>query len=663
MSTNVPPMSEPTEPNSGWAPPPPPAGGQIPTLPPASPSPSAPAAPSPWQQQPTSAWQQPSPTGWSGGDNTKPMVPLGGAPTESGAPKRSRGKTIGALVGVGALIAAGGFAVVTITGNDSAGGAASPSEVGTALTTALDNEDMLGVIDLLLPGEREAFREPLIQTLDNLRRLEVVSDDASLRKIGGIDIQLTDVTVDEQPTNVSDIVNLEISGSATVSVNGDEVPLGGLLIDEAFDGERPDLDAEPESEEFNDVPLTVVERDGRWYLSAFYSAAEASRRDLDDDLDIPEVGVVAEGAGSPEGAVDDMLEAISDQNLERMIALLDPNEAEALQRYAPLFLDDAQEEFDAAGINWSISDTTFAVEGSGSRRFVAVETFSFSGTDGDSDISADFADGCLTVDIDGDETEVCTSDYGRIDEMFGASIGEVTPAVTDLISTIQAAFEDFDASGIAVHEVGGSWYVSPLRSYTTLMNDILDALDTGEVRDIAAGVRAVADEIFGGFEDDFSEEEVVIEDFPVDTIPVDDPTFDTVPDDTAVDEFAALNECYSEFEAAAALTCMRDGIAAGTIDPTFVPATFRFPECGVSEAYWDGMYEMADAEFVALIEAAAPCFRALVDAGTIESWDVPDELFAPGCLEGRNWYSTDDEAYTERFFECAAKRREETIGV
>ena len=392
MSTNVPPMSEPTEPNPGWAPPLPPAGGQIPTLPPASPSPSAPAPPSPWQQQPTSPWQQQPTTGWSGSDNTEPMVPLGGALTESGAPKRSRGKKIGALVGVGALIAAGGFAVVTITGNDSAGGAASPSEVGTALTTALDNEDMLGVIDLLLPGEREAFREPLIQTLDNLRRLEVVSEDASLSKVGGIDIQLTDVTVNEQPTNVSDIVNLEISGSATVSVNGDEVPLGGLLIDEAFDGERPDLDAEPESEEFNDVPLTVVERDGRWYLSAFYSAAEDSRRNLDDEIDIPEVGVVAEGSGSPEGAVDDMLEAISDQNLERMIALLDPNEAEALQRYAPLFLDDAQDEFDAAAINWSISDTTFAVEGSGSRRFVAVETFSFSGTDGNSDISADFAD-------------------------------------------------------------------------------------------------------------------------------------------------------------------------------------------------------------------------------------------------------------------------------
>ena len=101
--------------------------------------------------------------------------------------------------------------MVSITGNSDSGGAASPTEVGTQLTAALDNEDVLGVVDLLLPGERETFRDPLIRTVDNLVRLEVLADDASLSGVAGFDVQFSDVTVREEPTNVDDIVNIFLS--------------------------------------------------------------------------------------------------------------------------------------------------------------------------------------------------------------------------------------------------------------------------------------------------------------------------------------------------------------------------------------------------------------------------------------------------------------------
>ena len=77
-------------------------------------------------------------------------------------PRRSRGKMIGALVGVIAILGAGTFAFTQLRSNDSSGGASKPEEVGNKLVTALGNEDVLGAIDLLLPGERDTFRQPMI---------------------------------------------------------------------------------------------------------------------------------------------------------------------------------------------------------------------------------------------------------------------------------------------------------------------------------------------------------------------------------------------------------------------------------------------------------------------------------------------------------------------
>ena len=57
-------------------------------------------------------------------------------------------------------------------------------------------EDALGVVDLLLPGERETMRQPLIDIVDNLKRLEIADSSASLDKIGGLDIAFENVQVE-----------------------------------------------------------------------------------------------------------------------------------------------------------------------------------------------------------------------------------------------------------------------------------------------------------------------------------------------------------------------------------------------------------------------------------------------------------------------------------
>ena len=237
------------------------------------------------------------------GLGSPPFLAHDGEPTATVVPagatgKRSKGKVVGGLVAVVALLGAGGFAVSKIVaGND--GGAASPSEVGTRLMDALAAEDALGVVDLLLPGERNMMRQPLIDIVDNLKRLEIVDNTATLDKVGGLDIVFDNVQVAPTDTNVADVSDIRITATGTASVDGAAVPIGNLLIDEAFGGDRPDLNSYPQNSDI-DWKLATVERDGRWYLSAFYSIAENARQ---SGHDIPETPVVARGADSPEGAV------------------------------------------------------------------------------------------------------------------------------------------------------------------------------------------------------------------------------------------------------------------------------------------------------------------------------------------------------------------------
>ena len=92
--------------------------------------------------------------------------------------------------------------------------------------------------------------------------------------------------VEPTDTNVDDVSNIRITATGTASIDGDTVPIGQLLIDEAFGGDRPDLDSEPQDSDV-DWKLATVKSDGRWYLSAFYSIAENARNGGDD---IPESG-------------------------------------------------------------------------------------------------------------------------------------------------------------------------------------------------------------------------------------------------------------------------------------------------------------------------------------------------------------------------------------
>jgi hypothetical protein len=421
-----------------------------------------------------------------------PLTPDGGP-----APSGSKGKLVAVVVGALVLVAAGIFAITRLGGGDaSAGGADSPEAAGQAVLDALGDEDVLGMIDVLLPGERETMRGPVSDLAGELTRLEVLSDDASLSDVGGVDVVFATTAVDVEPTNAEDVVNLRMHGDVSVAVDGEALPIGDIVYDNVPEADPAEVTVEaPEPVAF-EVPITAVRKDGRWYVSLFYSVAESARAEA--GFDIPADPIVPTGGDSPEDAVDAFLAGTEALDLRAIVASLNPDEFEALQRYGPAFLDEAQQEIDTAGVELTLDEADYDVQGDGDRRAVAVTYLSGAITADGETVPFEYEDGCVrATSPDGTETiDSCTFEDSAATDVFGAD----TEAVADLMAMIEAAMADYDNPGVIVQQVDGTWYLSPMATGAEQALAFLRALDREEVESIGGEIA----ELFGDVMDDVS---------------------------------------------------------------------------------------------------------------------------------------------------------------
>ena len=409
------------------------------------------------QQQPTTPWNPPVPgTTWQpGAAPAEPVHEVLLAPIEERKP--GRGRRIAAIGAATALLAAGGFAIVQVAGKGSQGGAETPKAAIEQLVGAINNEDALGAMDLLLPGERTTFKQPLTDMVTELRRLKVLAPAAKLDGVSGVDAAITlgEVRVSEV---ADDIAAVTLSGHAKGAVDTAKLPIGEFLLDKVFHGEAPTGVRQGEGDfpgSGTPVRLATVKRDGRWYVSIWYSVAEAVRN---DGAAVPKLedALKPAGADTADGAVDQMLQAIAKTDLTAAISGLDPHEAEALQRYAPLFVGDGQTAVDQfladSGIKLTISDTAYDVAADGDAATVDIKSFKISVLQPDSDpITVDYAAGCIVIKMpnsDGSEPKkTCVNDSTKV-----------------LADNGLAALSKIRAGGIRVAKVDGKWFVSPLGS-------------------------------------------------------------------------------------------------------------------------------------------------------------------------------------------------------
>ena len=406
-------------------------------------------------------------------------------------------------VGAAAIVAAGAFAVVQLSGSDN-----NPEDPVREMLEAAERGDVLGVLEQLAPGERDAVRDGVVELVDELERLEVL-ENADLSALTGYDLSIEGLEL------ASDVVGDGLAhvrveaGTSRYEVRAKEFPLGDFVRDIVGDNLE---DAETSGEdplELNDPDfLTTVERDGRWYVSIAYTLAEVARTEAGVALDDLGEGITPAGADSPEDAVRAMVEAGAELDIERMISLLAPDEMGALQEYSALYLDDARDATEDVLSTWEIrlNDLSLSSETDGDESLVKVEELALEATDGETTVT--IADGCVGVDFPGPPP-------GEEDYYYPQDI-DLCPGDNPMDALTDTPFGFFFASpdieppqigsgqpegGIVAHQVDGKWYISPTRTGLHNLVAVARILDRQDLDEI----RAYVEEVFASFESGFEE--------------------------------------------------------------------------------------------------------------------------------------------------------------
>jgi hypothetical protein len=456
----------------------------------------------------TPDWSRPADGPVPGG--VEPALTLESEGTvERGASAPRGARVVAALIGVALLAGGTAFAATQI-------GSSGPGTAEEAVQEMLDaagNEDVLGLLAALDPGERDALKQPVEDMFAELERLEVVDPSLELTGIEGIDFEFSNVELRSEPVR-DDLVRVYfVGGTVTSSVDGETLPIGDFVEDtiERFDGDISDLD-DSTTEDLQDDDSFLVAHKGSegWRVSIGYSIAEAAR--LDAGLPMPGGGITPIGAESPEAAVDGLAHAVADLDLRGMIARLSPAEMAALQDYAGLFIDEAEAELAEASsdVDIVIDDLQLRSDVSGNRASVFVDRFDFTvdyqGEKASVGIEGDCftLEGALVEDAMEDwpfgEGPVCADD---MEEMYTQALEESGLETTGDLPT----FPSFETPslGITTMEVDGQWYVAPVSTYMDGTVAVLRVLERSHLDAMVDFVEEMMTMFTGSYEESFSE--------------------------------------------------------------------------------------------------------------------------------------------------------------
>jgi hypothetical protein len=344
-------------------------------------------------------------------------------------------------------------------------GPTSPEAAVRKLLSAAEQRDALGALEVLTPAERDSFKNPALDLTKELRRLQILSDGATLEKVDGVDFTFNGVEL--QSTKLGDnVASVKFTaGSLTTSADPRLLPLGDLTRKIAGDGLKNAKRTTSTTQlTGKDVPqIVTLQSGGHWYVSLWYSVAEAARKDSGKPVPDFGHGVPAVGADTPEAAVRDLADAAVKLDVRRMVELTPPDEAAALHDYAPLFLPDVEKSAKDWTAKISALDLNSTVNGD--RGIVRITKLAFT-VDNDSE-TVTYDGKCLDTKYKDDPQSATHScnDGGIFNSFRG--LDSTDPHVPPFPKIPKADL------GIRTVKVDGKWYISP--THTVLDNLVAEA--------------------------------------------------------------------------------------------------------------------------------------------------------------------------------------------
>jgi hypothetical protein len=439
-------------------------------------------------------------------------------------PKRSHGKLLASIAAVVVLGAGGAISYVAFS--SSGGGASSPDKAVQNVIGDLQNADLLGVLDDLAPGERTALSGAVNDDVASLKRLGVLSDGADPSAVSGVHFAANDLTYADKTITVNDHVQI-------VQITGGSVDVGGNVAQLPFTQRFLDLTHAPDKDQAQhitiDHPVRIAAEkvDGGWYASLFYTAADAAagHRIPAADDSIPAVG-----ADTPEDAVEKLVRSALTVDLRSVVGIISPDELGALHDYGGMLVNQLPAPH-ALPVTLKSIDFTSTPITDGIRVSIKDLSLTMQGHQ----ITASIDGGCATVDAGPLHKTVCPKDApnligGLVGGLtcsgfgYGSSTGashskitvrplkrhaHVSPpisvaphggvgmapsfgcsgpkftdaqkqAITDLLTGL------ISSGGVDTAQVGGQWFVTPVRTIADLGANVLGALQGDDLYQLAS---------------------------------------------------------------------------------------------------------------------------------------------------------------------------------
>lgn len=419
----------------------------------------------------------------SGGPQQPGMPP--GAPQQP--PRRGRrGIVITVVVAVVALLAGGGtwFAISRMGSS----GADSPTAAAEMLVSTLEDEDLVGALETLPPGEAELLVDTVESDTSELARLGLFESGADADSLGGaVDVSTENLSFDEaEQQRVNDHLTIATlsEGKMTFSADPDDLPFSDELrdavtsgggIDETADTETETVDAAQLLRAGNPIRIATVKVDGDWYPSLAYTIADYTLRDAGESW--PDESIPARGADSPEAAVKDMINASTEQNTERVIELLPPDVMGALHDAGPALLGvvDPTAPSDAELVD--LDTKTSNVSGGTRVELVSAKVRGPAGMT----MSIRRDDDCFEVTMADHTERICADDFADLMDT-GNEFGGSPEAAEAQTNAVRGFFEN--GISVVTTEVDGKHYVAPVRTVNDLLLTAAQGLDADDIEQL-----------------------------------------------------------------------------------------------------------------------------------------------------------------------------------
>ncbi len=362
-------------------------------------------------------------------------------------------------------------------------GPRTPEEAVTQLFEALDNEDLLGMAEVLLPSERASLVEPSVAIFSELQRLGVMEQEVDLHRLSYLDVEVEGLELTVTP--VADGLAVVKTTGGTVTASGD----GAVPLAERFGLGGGSWESGAVSLASQPATIAVVSEDGYWYASIYYSLGEAARAEVGGPVPVLGAGPVPVGAESPEALMAALVDRSLHLDAEGVIALVDPVEARALYDYSYLFLDDLDRAADdlrgmleSQQLSWSVDGPASSTSEVNGRTLVQIDNLDLRVQQGGAPMADVTFDGnCVMATLDGAARPDDDTQQYCANELIGVGGSD--------------AGRQFWTGAWTVVERDGRWYLSVVSSLLAGVNDGLVSLEPADIDAMVDGL----DALVGGF--------------------------------------------------------------------------------------------------------------------------------------------------------------------